>query len=319
MNSYIGIEVGAVVCCVAATAERGQIARAVFDLPATEPQRSDALPNALESALRHLPASLPPCAACGVSLSPPDAVTFRVLKTDFLRTLPHLAAAERAFAGYEVEALLPHFPAGPGKAWLSLGDRGRVYVEGAEFGDTLSITDEKGVERKVCYAPSSEVLEPVRVLRNRFGLFESLEEMERLSGLVRESGGVRFAQREDGPALFGLGHGIRRPQIARAALEAVASSLRFALSEIAGEGAVQELHVSGPAARNTALMEIMADLIGKTIVRSEVLDAAAYGAAMRASAAGEVYLPRPERKRFNPTMPAAQRDELYARWLAVRE
>lgn len=333
MKAYVGIEIGAVACAVAATPQRGMIERQVAELPLDEPARSGAVLNSVHAALQRFRDRLPPCAAVGIAFSPPDTASLPALVRNDLASaaLPYVADCRALFQGPEVGALFPHFGGGQTKAWLNLSDRARLYVEGAEYGDAPEqLSDEKGIARRISCACCDVALEPVRVLRKAIDFFASrdqderrveLVELERLAALVQESAGVRFARRVDGMAILGLKSGVqtRRPQIARAALESVACFIRRALADLAGEGAVAELYISGPAARNGVLLEIIAAVCGVTVVRSEISDAVAYGAAMRAAQEDGEPLPRPERKRFNPTMPASQREELYARWLAAGE
>ncbi len=82
-----------------------------------------------------------------------------------------------------------------------------------------------------------------------------------------------------------------------------------------------ELRVDGGAARNDLLMQFQADLIGVPVVRPQITETTALGAAYLAGLAvgywtnGEALATqwRAER-RFEPTMPAAQARELRGRW-----
>ncbi len=317
MKVYVGIAVNSRVEAVAWQPGKGVVARADRELPAREPSRSAAIVDAIQGALGSLPNRLPPCEAVGLALSPPDDVTRARFAGDQLvhLTFPFAGGAPLAWSGWEPAALFPLYAPGAGRTWLILDDRARVYVEGADFGETLEAVDSGGNARRIAWAPCTEVLEPVRALLYRFGLFESLDELERTAAVVRDSAGVRMAPRGDGLSIRGLTHGTRRPQVARAALESVGAAVRRHIADLAGEGAVTELSVAGGYTRGDMLVRLVADLTGMVIVRPRADEPLALGAALRAAqSTGETITP-PERDRFNPSLPAALRDQLFARWL----
>lgn len=324
MKAYAGIEIGPVVCVVVVSPGEGLLARSVFTLPGEDANRAAALIGALQGALRHLPDRLPECDGVGISISPPDETSLNLIASEGSVRIeyPYISGAPITFVGPEVSALFAQYGGGQGKTWITLSDRGRAYHETDEpmvDARVLEVIGERGARRRIRYAPAEEALEPIRVLRSRFGLFESLDEMRSLAALVSESAGVRIVGKKDGPAVLGLRAGIRRPHIARGALESVAAWTRQSLSELAGEGAVTELYAAGPAVSNEVLMETIADIVGATVVVSETRDAIAYGAAMRAAKNAGEEIERPHRKRYNPTMPAARREEIFTRWRVARE
>jgi glycerol kinase len=121
--------------------------------------------------------------------------------------------------------------------------------------------------------------------------------------------------------------------IARAALESIAyqsAALLQAMSRdavAAGGAPVAELRVDGGACVNDLLMQFQADLLGIPVLRPEVTETTALGAAYLAGLSCGVYenadalarLWRVER-RFMPTMERAQAQESMARWEhAVRQ
>ena len=75
--------------------------------------------------------------------------------------------------------------------------------------------------------------------------------------------------------------GTSRRHIARAALDAIAlQSADLAGAMVADSGiALAELRVNGGAARNNLLMQLQADLLGVPVVRPEVTETTALGAA----------------------------------------
>lgn len=319
MKVYIGIAVHSQVEIVAWQSGRGFVDRVERELPAREPARNEAIPEAIQGALAALSPRIESCEAVGLALSPPDDATRARLAGDELVHLvfPRIGGAPLAWWGWEPGALFPLYAPGSGRTWLMLDDRARVYVEGGDFGETLDVLDAGGLVRRIAWAPCTEILEPVRALLYRFGLFETMEELERTAAVVRDSAGVRLAPRADGVAIWGLAHGTRRPQVARAALEAVGAAARQHIADLAGEGAVTELCVVGGYG-GELLARIISDMTGMVLVRPRLLNAIAAGAALRAAQACEETVERPERDRFNPSLPAALRDQLFARWLEVR-
>jgi glycerol kinase len=121
--------------------------------------------------------------------------------------------------------------------------------------------------------------------------------------------------------------------IARAALESIAfqsTALLQAMSRdavAAGGAAVAELRVDGGACVNDLLMQFQADLLGIPVVRPQVIETTALGAAYLAGLAVGVYkgldelsAQWQEQRRFHPTLPRARAEELIAGWEhAVRQ
>ncbi len=85
--------------------------------------------------------------------------------------------------------------------------------------------------------------------------------------------------------------------------------------------AMPELRVDGGAARNNLLMQIQADVLGRRVLRSSVLETTAQGAAFLAGLGARFWsstddlerLWRPDRA-FEPQMDEAAREELCAGW-----
>jgi len=174
----------------------------------------------------------------------------------------------------------------------------------------------------------------VQWLRDNLKIIGASAEVEALAASVPDTNGVVFV-----PAFVGLGAphwdahaagmliGLRRDtglgQIARAALEAIAFQVADVLEAVHSEtGApLQALRVDGGAAVNDLLMQFQADLLGVPVVRPRVVETTALGAAYLAGLATGFW-PSPEalraeRKgdvRFEPRMPAGERDERRARW-----
>ncbi|KAF1070822.1 MAG: Glycerol kinase [Variovorax sp.] len=184
----------------------------------------------------------------------------------------------------------------------------------------------------------------VQWLRDGLKAIKGSAEVQSLAESVPDAGGVMMV-----PAFTGLGapywnadargtitgltRGTTVAHIARAALESIAyqsAALLQAMSRdavAAGGKPVAELRVDGGASVNDLLMQFQADLLGIPVVRPEVVETTALGAAYLAGLSTGVYgdvgqlskLWKVER-RFMPTMGRAQAEESMARWeRAVRQ
>ena len=121
--------------------------------------------------------------------------------------------------------------------------------------------------------------------------------------------------------------------IARAALESIAfqsAALLQAMSrdaQAAGGAPVTELRVDGGACVNDLLMQFQADLLGIPVVRPQVIETTALGAAYLAGLATGVYQGLDElaaqwrvERRFEPNLSRDRAQDLMAQWEhAVRQ
>ena len=178
----------------------------------------------------------------------------------------------------------------------------------------------------------------VQWLRDGLQAIQSSGEVQALAQSVPDSGGVIMV-----PAFTGLGAPYWKPDargtitgltrgttlahIARASLESIAyqsAALLQAMSRDAvqaGGASVSELRVDGGACINDLLMQFQADLLGIPVVRPEITETTALGAAYLAGLTIGVYkntdelsaLWRAER-RFLPTLETQRSKELMARW-----
>jgi glycerol kinase len=89
----------------------------------------------------------------------------------------------------------------------------------------------------------------------------------------------------------------------------------------AGQAQVRELRVDGGACVNDLLMQFQADLLGIEVVRPEVVETTALGAAYLAGLSCGVYQSTDElsqlwrvERRFSPQRPPAHAAELMAMW-----
>ncbi len=184
----------------------------------------------------------------------------------------------------------------------------------------------------------------VQWLRDGLKAIASSAEVQALAASVPDSGGVMVV-----PAFTGLGapywnadargtitgltRGSTMAHIARAAVESIAyqsAALLDAMQADAkamGAPALTELRVDGGAAVNDDLMQFQADLLGVPVVRPQVVETTALGAAYLAGLATGVYAGRDElaalwqaERRFEPAMARDEAAERMGRWAhAVRQ
>ena len=173
----------------------------------------------------------------------------------------------------------------------------------------------------------------VQWLRDNLKLIGASADVEALAASVPDTGGVVFV-----PAFVGLGAphwdphaagmiiGLRRGtlpgHIARAALESIAYQVADVLEAVQSEmTAVPDLRVDGGAAVNNLLMQFQADVLGVPVVRPQVTETTALGAAYLAGLATGFWADPQELKakrsndiRFEPKMDAAERSGRRALW-----
>ena len=190
---------------------------------------------------------------------------------------------------------------------------------------------------ETCYALEGSIFMGgaiVQWLRDGLGLIRRAADVEALAASVPDSGGVVLVPAFTGlgapywdayarGTLLGLTRGTGAGHIARAALEAIALQTADLVAAMRGDGAapLTELRVDGGAAANDLLMQMQADLLGVPVVRPKMLETTALGAAYLAgigtgvwSGPDEVAAHWRADRRFEPAMPAGQREATLARW-----
>ena len=174
----------------------------------------------------------------------------------------------------------------------------------------------------------------VQWLRDGLGLFANSDDVEALARQADDHGDVflvpGFAglgaphwDSEARGAIVGLTRGTSKAHIARAALQSIAYQSADVLAAMQADAhhPLTELRVDGGAARNDLLLQFQADITGVPVVRPEVTETTALGAAYLAGLATRFWSGQEEishlwraERRFEPAMQASQRDELIARW-----
>jgi glycerol kinase len=122
--------------------------------------------------------------------------------------------------------------------------------------------------------------------------------------------------------IVGLTRGSGRAHLARATLEAIAYQTVDAVRAMEAASGIDfaELRADGGAVHNSWLMRFQADVLGVPVIVPEVSETTALGAAYLAGVAtgtwseADVRSMWREAARYEPRMPADQRDELLAGW-----
>ncbi|MFV2143504.1 MULTISPECIES: glycerol kinase GlpK [Isoptericola] len=211
---------------------------------------------------------------------------------------------------------------------------------------TEKVPSENGLLTTVCYkigdADPVYALEGsiavtgslVQWLRDNLGLFADAPDIEYLAGKVENNGGAYFVPAFSGlfapywrpdarGALVGLTRFVDRNHIARAALEATAFQTREVMDAMKADSGVEltELKVDGGMVANELLMQFQADQLGVDVVRPEVAETTALGAAYAAGIAvgfwqgeSDVTENWVEGKRWTPSMAEDERERLYRQW-----
>ena len=179
----------------------------------------------------------------------------------------------------------------------------------------------------------------VQWLRDGLGIIKTSAEVEALALSVPDSGGVvvvpafvglgaPYWDPEARGGIFGITRGTTGAHIARASVEAIAlqsADVLAAMGKDAGD-ALTEIRVDGGATANDLLMQYQADLLQVPVVRPQVRETTALGAAYLAGLAvgfwrdaAEVRSRWAVDRAFTPQMSRDQADATLARWQRVVE
>ena len=174
----------------------------------------------------------------------------------------------------------------------------------------------------------------VQWLRDGLQVIGQASEIEPLAASVPDNGGVFFV-----PAFAGLGapywdqyargtivgltRGVNRGHLARAAIESIALQTLDIMECMERDSGVSlsTLRVDGGASRNNMLMQCQANVLGVPVERPTITETTALGAAFLAGLAVGFWESEEEvrslwklDRRFEPTMPAGQRERLLHDW-----
>ncbi|HEY5367596.1 MAG TPA: glycerol kinase GlpK [Hanamia sp.] len=138
----------------------------------------------------------------------------------------------------------------------------------------------------------------VQWLRDELKIISSAAEIESLASEVADSGGVYMVPAFAGlgapywnqyarGTIFGITRGTNRSHFARAALESIAFQVMEVLSAMESDSGIEikELRVDGGATQNNLLLQFQADILKASVIRPEVTEVTAIGAAYLAGLA----------------------------------
>jgi glycerol kinase len=174
----------------------------------------------------------------------------------------------------------------------------------------------------------------VQWLRDNLHMIKAAPEVEELAESVDDNGGLYIVPAFSGlfapywksnarGVFAGLTRYVNAGHIARATLEATAYQSREIVEAMNQDSGVdlESLKVDGGMVANELLMQFQADLLGVPVIRPQVAETTALGAAYAAGLAtgfwAEVEDLREnwqEDKRWEPTMDASRRDEYFKYW-----
>jgi glycerol kinase len=175
----------------------------------------------------------------------------------------------------------------------------------------------------------------VQWLRDNLNFFENSPEVEDFAKQVDDAGGIYFVpafsglfapywQSDARGVIVGMTRYVNKYHISRAALEATAYQTREVLDAMNKDSGVQltALKVDGGMVYNDTLMQFQSDILGVPVVRPQVAETTALGAAYAAGLAVGFWETLEDLrenwlvdKTWDPDMDMATRKQLYKGWL----
>jgi glycerol kinase len=157
------------------------------------------------------------------------------------------------------------------------------------------------IDGKITYAFEGSIFiggAVIQWLRDGLGIIRKSADVEKLALSVEDSGGVYFVPAFAGlgapywnpnvrGTIVGLSRGTTDAHIARAALEAIGYQSMDVLRAMEADAGmdIKELRVDGGATENNLLMQFQSDLLNCTVIRPEIVETTALGAAYLAGLA----------------------------------
>ncbi|MBI3478163.1 MAG: glycerol kinase GlpK [Acidobacteria bacterium] len=206
----------------------------------------------------------------------------------------------------------------------------------SKFGLLTTVAYQLG-SKKPCYALEGSVAITgalVQWVRDNLGLIEKSADIEALARLVPDNGGVYFVPAFSGlyapywkddarGVIAGLTRYVNKGHIARAVLEATAFQVREVVDAMANDSGItlDVLRTDGGMVSNELLMQFQSDILAKPVVRPQVQETTALGAAYAAGLAVGFFKDTDELvanwgvdRRWEPSMAEQSRDRLYHYW-----
>jgi len=174
----------------------------------------------------------------------------------------------------------------------------------------------------------------VQWLRDNLKLIASADETEAIAQSVDDSGGAYFVPAFSGlfapywdekarGAIVGLTRYVNRAHLVRATLESMCYQSRDVADAVEKDSGapLPDLRVDGGAVKNNFLMQLQADILGIPVIRPQVQETTALGAAYLAGLATGYWSSFDEMREnwqvdrtFEPSWSEDQRESGYAQW-----
>ncbi len=197
-----------------------------------------------------------------------------------------------------------------------------------------------GMEGKLTYALEGSVFMAGAVLqwlRDDLGLVNSVQEIDRLSEEVDDTGGVYLVPAYQGlgtpwwssearGALTGLTRASKKAHVCRAFLESIAYRSRDVINVMIADSGreLKRMRVDGGVTNSDILMRFQADLLGISVERPSSVEVTALGAALMAGLGVGLWSGIDDLKNlpvtdtvFKPQMSKERRNKLYGGWLDI--
>jgi glycerol kinase len=194
-----------------------------------------------------------------------------------------------------------------------------------------------GIEGKVEYALEGSVFvagSVIQWLRDGLRMLGKASDSQAYAERAGDTDGVYFVPAFVGlgapywrsdvrGAVFGLSRGTTKEQFVRAAVESMAYQTRDVLAAMQADSGIQlkELRADGGAIANDFIAQFQSDILGVPVLRPEVPETTALGAAYLAGLATGFWSSREDiakqwavDRRFEPSMPEDRREALYEGW-----
>lgn len=174
----------------------------------------------------------------------------------------------------------------------------------------------------------------VQWLRDSLGVIKTSSEIEKLAASVPDNNGIYFVPAFTGLGapywdpyargmILGLTRGSTAGHIARAALEGIAYQVTDVLRAMENDSMIKidELRVDGGAVENNLLMQFQSDLLGSPLLRPQITESTALGAAYLAGLGVNFWKDENEiahywkaQTQFLPKMPQEKVSQLRNKW-----
>lgn len=193
-----------------------------------------------------------------------------------------------------------------------------------------------GPQAPVVYALEGSVAiggQSVRWLRDNLEFFKEARDIEHYASSVKETGDVYFVPAFSGlyapywqpdarGVIIGLTNYTTKAHLCRATLEAVCFQSKEVLDAMNQDSHLPLglLKVDGGMTSNDLMLQLQADILGIPVVRPDMSEMTALGAAIAAGVGAGVWrdvtqFPRQHVSKFEPQINPDDRDRRYARWM----